>query len=504
MFHKMLLWKEARANRTSVALGVSITVIAALVMLRAFPRDLQLVAYISRSFIYPLLGLLVGASVISVELGGGTLAFLLSLPSKRWKVWLIKTLMGAACVAVAVLAGAALSAIVGKVVFHQELQLGAMLGGEHARVVMWHLAFCYAVGLCASSLFGEPMVATMVGMLFVLAIDGPGSYAMSLSYRGEDWLSLSGGRVSWFLAVSTGLLATVSLLCFVRGSLLQGARAVLRRAGRVCWKVAVAVILVGIGAYLYLDHSTRGELEKLRLDIERRGGTLEIAALAPAPIPDEENAAILYQEAFLLLQQGSEEEQKALEILPWGGTESRGANISALRSLLKKNEAALHLVNEATLRKKCQFPFSYDEKTGSRARHAWRMQECARLLAARAMLQASDGHVEEAVKTCQTGLRVGKALQGELQVRYEFARKHISSIMLDALERILGRGIASPSVFRALLKELDEFEGRESLTRSLQGDRAIGVKRLFYFMRDQSLHGGQRRLLGEGDLAPQN
>ena len=64
MLHKMLLWKEVRANALIMVLGIGIAVVVAFVMLQFFARDTQLLMLLNYWAVYPFFALLVGASAL--------------------------------------------------------------------------------------------------------------------------------------------------------------------------------------------------------------------------------------------------------------------------------------------------------------------------------------------------------------------------------------------------------------------------------------------------------
>ena len=69
-------------------------------------------------------------------------------------------------------------------------------------------------------------------------------------------------------------------------------------AFRGCLVSLAAVLLLAGGSWLYLDWKMQRDLETTVARLERKGCPMSAAALAPGPVSDDENAAVLYQQVF--------------------------------------------------------------------------------------------------------------------------------------------------------------------------------------------------------------
>ena len=228
----------------------------------------------------------------------------------------------------------------------------------------------------------------------------------------------------------------------------------------------VVISLTGGIAYTVLSYSASVELERELEEIRHSGKPITLEELTPAPVPDEKNAALIYKKAFAMMVKGTKEEEK-LHNLKWSEKE-----IPAVRRLLEKNEETLNLLREATKLEKCSFPLDYSKGFEMPLPHLAQFRNCARLLAADALIKAMDGKTDEALSSCQVGLRMGKALQDSPLVISLLVRNATDSIILTALEEILSKSNdVSQDVCYALLEELEgDEEGCPALARAFESE----------------------------------
>ncbi|NOX97582.1 MAG: hypothetical protein GXO98_05940 [Nitrospirae bacterium] len=266
----------------------------------------------------------------------------------------------------------------------------------------------------------------------------------------------------------------------------------LKKVKKVPGLIAAAILLIGAVVYTALNYSTGKALERELKALKDSGIPLTPIEVAPPPVPDEENAALLYRKAFtLMVREKSEEEKKAYKALvsfsqkPINWSEE---NVSTIRSFLRKNESALNLVRQATRRDKCRFPLEYKKGYDLPLPHLKKMRELARLLALEAGLQSREGQTDESLKTIQVGLRMGKSLFTEPILISQLVRMSIYSTMLKEMEMLLDRNNETrPAIYKALIKELDDLEGHPAFTRSLEGERAMGLWAFAMIRKEPSL-----------------
>jgi len=87
-------------------------------------------------------------------------------------------------------------------------------------------------------------------------------------------------------------------------------------AFRGCVIALAATVLVLVGPRLYLDWRTQRDMEAAFERIERGGYPRSPAELAPGPVPDDDNAAVLYQQVFRVEFDGVRSHTPFFETMP--------------------------------------------------------------------------------------------------------------------------------------------------------------------------------------------
>lgn len=221
----------------------------------------------------------------------------------------------------------------------------------------------------------------------------------------------------------------------------------------------------------------KAALEELRLE------------LIPPPVPDAENAAILYTKAFELYPDGLNEEETELMGRLVDGQALREEERAKLRGVLDRNREALKLLHEAADRPRCRFNLDYSQGFAIEMPHVGGMIRGSRLL----LVEAGLAEGAEAADASRAARRLADATAEE-------------PILISQLVR----GICHPMAGEALQLEFDGRMSRERLD-SLVGElspEAIrsGFEKTLLFELYASakyvLDGGPPGLLREGTPVP--
>ncbi len=252
-----------------------------------------------------------------------------------------------------------------------------------------------------------------------------------------------------------------------------------RRLGKIAGLVVLALFLVFFGIYTWMNYSAGVELERELDEIRKSGAPVKLEEVVPPPVPDQENAAVIYSRAFGIIDMGTEEEQDALceaegRDNEWN-KEKLKQNIRELRALTEKNKEFLGLLRQASTLRKCRFPLDWSKGFEMTLPHLMKMRFCARLLLTDAMIKYDGGKIEEAVNSCRISLRMGKHLSQEpLFVSY-LVTMSIIHITLNGIQAVLREDDISSPVYESLLKELDDINLETSLKKAFEGERCGGV-----------------------------
>ena len=251
--------------------------------------------------------------------------------------------------------------------------------------------------------------------------------------------------------------------------------------------LGVVLLIVSL-AHLYINVMPEKQLEREFARMRARGEPVTLEEAAPPEIPDAENAALLYEQAFSFYHTaGRDEEVKLGEIAGKDLAEWTEEETEVIKEDLEKNQECLRLIVEAASFEKCRFDLDYAASHAIRLPHLSKMRNCARLLARDALLKAREGKTDEALESVRAGLRIGNAFLDEPILTSQLVRIAIGSLMFTASQRILDEDDASPAILKRLLEELDIAEGRAALARALQGERCFQIDMYEKVIKDPAL-----------------
>lgn len=192
--------------------------------------------------------------------------------------------------------------------------------------------------------------------------------------------------------------------------------------------------------------------------------------MAPAPVPDEENAALLYKKAFAV--HAGETDDTDVDIL---GRLSEGKAITPaerakLQGYLDRNREALALLHEAAGRPRCNFGLEYGHGAAMEMPHITPLILSARLLEVEAALASQDRRSEIA----QVSLRLSEAVAEEPVMLSQLVRTVLHGISAGVGEQEFA-GDVPPERLRSLLG-LSPEQVREGYERVLLFELYSGVK----------------------------
>lgn len=249
-----------------------------------------------------------------------------------------------------------------------------------------------------------------------------------------------------------------------------------KRWGRRLLFLVLLLAIVVTSTVLWLGSVAGSRLEAELAHVRDAGEPITLAELAPAPVPESENAAPLLLEAFELAEDEPDAWHEgitleAYENDPFGQEESWYAELAAW---VEKNEPALGKAREAGARPACRFDLQWEKGIEMESPQVWGLLTISRLMRARAILAARDGDVDGAIATCAEMVRLAEiGLQDPLLI-YLLARAAIVDQAVVTAQDVLTRGRAATGALRNLLSRLSAVPGKEELHRMFVGERAFG------------------------------
>jgi len=290
--------------------------------------------------------------------------------------------------------------------------------------------------------------------------------------------------------------------------------------------ILLALVVAHTIAVAILAHQVESALQNLR----QRGEPIAARELVPAKIPDRENGAVIFAQAFKLLPGQNPGPVTAPAPVPppapapvgepglppaLGGpadppqtdpavpgavlpappplTESQKADLvlsmiarpedrvkyprlwSKAGPALQRVHEVLALAEQALNRPRFQFPVRWQDGSAALFPHPARLRGIARYACAAAIIEAHKGNSEAATRYLELAFGMTRVLEHEPALISQLVRYAIAGIAFEALEQVLSfTDLSQPQRNRldAVLSRVDFPPGYK---RALQGERAISL-----------------------------
>ncbi len=257
-------------------------------------------------------------------------------------------------------------------------------------------------------------------------------------------------------------------------------RRILPRIGLV---LLVLVVLVAI-PWTYFNIKWGRELEAKLAELKAQGMPLTMAEAAPKPVPDAQNATVLYQKVFGQFSSGdvskhrhiggmTDEEQRIF----WEYTKTGDTALQAqVRDILSRPgmKRDLQLIRQAAQRPYSVFPINWEEGARALFPHLSCFRNAVHVLAAQAQACAEAGHLAEALDWCAVGLRMSEQAASEPTLIAQLVGISMQAMTFDAVEEILSERELDPSTANEFAEYLSRIDLKKTFTAAMIGERALG------------------------------
>ena len=248
----------------------------------------------------------------------------------------------------------------------------------------------------------------------------------------------------------------------------------------------VLFVLLAI-PWTYFNIKWGRELEAKLAALKAEGMPLTFAEAAPQPVPDDQNAAVVYQEVFRVhfhyppadgmhhepLAGLSNEEQVLLHEYLEQPDAQREQRIRALLASPRVQEA-LEVFRRGVQRPHCVFAVNWQDGAAALFPHMSRFRSASEIIAAHALVLAKDGHLDEALDWCQVALRMSEHAASEPTLIAQLVVIAMRIITLDVVEQIVSATGISPATAARFEESLREIDLHEGFTAAMITERASG------------------------------
>ena len=231
-------------------------------------------------------------------------------------------------------------------------------------------------------------------------------------------------------------------------------------------------------ASIAFPYMLRAKVNSQIAEIKAKGEPVSTADLAGPKIPDSENAAVIYMQAFKLISSPEAEKEigEASALLSQKKREENPELWDKARQVVDRYHGALVLAEKAVSRPKCQFPVNWGDSPDKIARpHLSEIRKLTRLTAIQALLDARAGKMDDAVRSIELGLKVSESLKSEPMIIGQIVRIACLTIASGNLQECLHYGDLNEALSKRLFLSFDSIELSDSITSAMEDERAFGI-----------------------------
>jgi hypothetical protein len=284
-----------------------------------------------------------------------------------------------------------------------------------------------------------------------------------------------------------------------------------RGTRRFATRLALVVIIIAVAVYLVLL-SDLNRVLRWRLDkLHAAGIPTTWAEVAPPPVPDKDNAAIIYRQAFKRLdverrrRGGISDGECIRNFIADDPPGARDRLYPRIQQILARNKPALALLKQAGARPRCRFPLRWDQSPcAMEFRHLGPLRTCADLLIAEALVAARRGDAAQVTDACRAAIRMSGHIASEPTTISFLVAVGTESRALRCLPDLLPDANLDPGMCQTLFRELDRLDFAASCRRVTI---AQGCETLWFFDEAKRRPGNVRGILTpnfSGDYAGGN
>ncbi|UCC68993.1 MAG: hypothetical protein JSV79_03470 [Armatimonadota bacterium] len=213
-------------------------------------------------------------------------------------------------------------------------------------------------------------------------------------------------------------------------------------------------------------------LEEAVQELVRGGEPVEASQLAKSPIPDGENAALVYQQAFDAIELSEEDEAAVKDLTGERASLDDPETGAQAREILARNAKALDLIHRAATMPRCDFRVDWSKGFDVEFPHLSKLRTSARLLAFESLMLVDAGRVDEAIEVCGSIFALSNAADEPCLIGI-LVRYAIIGMGTTALQAALRDTHPAPEICQKLASEIDRIDLRPFFVEALKGERAF-------------------------------
>lgn len=294
------------------------------------------------------------------------------------------------------------------------------------------------------------------------------------------------GDLHQFLEQTTIILCLVPSLVFIILGFLFWRKIVssIRYPAKMLTCVLISVIFLFLVTYTIANFITGRELKGAIISAKKAGLPLTIKEIIPPPVPDNENAAILYEECFLIYEKLKKKYSKEWEDMHF----ERKFDIKGLSLDQKKRLTGIFndpdfvgmydLLKKAGNMPSCRFNLKYEKGFLMELPHLGKLRVIIKMLTVKILLLMEENKYNEALGFAMVSFNIGEALKDEPIYISQIYRLSYNYIVMEGLRDAISNmppDAVPADACRRLITVIGLKKDNAGLRKGLEGDTAFNV-----------------------------
>jgi len=190
----------------------------------------------------------------------------------------------------------------------------------------------------------------------------------------------------------------------------------------------------------------------------------------PAVIPEEQNAALIMQQAFAMVTLTNRDRIYDLNLPVRGGVIS---NKTQMAAVVATNAAAMELIYDITNAASSRYPIQYADGPNAQLPHLADLKAMALLFAEGAVLKADQNNPPGAFQDITASIKLSRSLDNEPILISQLVSAAMFTITSESLERVLARVSLSDAELAQLQDDFKNAEATNRFWMAMVGERAF-------------------------------
>lgn len=256
---------------------------------------------------------------------------------------------------------------------------------------------------------------------------------------------------------------------------------------RILAKVVLIVLVVVLITHAVLMASMKKGLDRKLAELKARHEPLTYAELAPKPVPEDQNGASLYLDAYAVCFAATKPPSNYMVLGELLGTQKSSITKPEeiepqAQEILAKCDTAIAYVKEAQKRHHCVFPIDWNKGFETQFPHTSKLRRISEILAAKAVIDAKDNNLDKVTEDVVLGIRMSDSVSSEPALISLLCRQSCIRKTLTGFRIVLEDHRLSEDQAHSIYDELAKIDLQPQYEIVMKGERIAGND-VFYKMR---------------------